>query len=101
MINPLQTNTGGFKLYQEKRRLKKMIKRYPLLIEEIKNLHSEVSELKKVNARLQAVNEALSAIMRDSLDSDELDSVRALRRIAKKLRTKKKGDIADGDVASK
>lgn len=47
MINPLQTNTGGFKLYQEKRRLKKMIKRYPLLIEEIKNLHSEVSELKK------------------------------------------------------
>lgn len=78
-----------------------MIKRYPLLIEEIKNLHGEVSELKKVNARLQAVNEALSAIMRDSLDSDELDSVRSLRRIAKKLRTKKNGDIADGNVASK
>lgn len=78
-----------------------MIKRYPLLLEEIKNLHSEVNELKKVNARLQAVNEALSAIMRDSLDSDELDSVRSLRRIAKKLRTKKKGDAADGNVASK
>ena len=101
MINPLQTNTGGFKLYQEKRRLKKMIKRYPLLIEEITDRNSDVSGLTKVSARLQAVNEALSAIMRDSLDSDELDSVRSLRRIAKKLRTKKKGDIADGDVASK
>lgn len=96
MINPLQTKTGGFEHYYYKKRMKSMERRFPQLQERIKALKSEITELEKVNAKLTAINEALSSIIKDSLKTEELASLRTLKRVAKKVKVTKGGNTDDG-----